>query len=73
MTLDDKKKWMYYQDPVTERHMIVILDHEWYATNQNQIEEWMQLNLKKGRDSLIGSVLTFHSQAELNWFALRWV
>jgi hypothetical protein len=65
--------WIPYYDDQHDQHKILILDHEWYVDNQPELEEWMQHNLHHGRDSLLGYVITFASQSELNWFLLRWL
>jgi hypothetical protein len=72
MTLKDPEPWMVIPQADDQPPRIIIRDIEWYISNQAELDEWMQLNLKQGHDSLVGVVLTFSDPTELAWFALRW-
>jgi len=72
MTLTDPEHWLVVPQDDDQPPRIIILDIEWYTSNQAELDEWMQNNLKYGRDSLVGVVLTFSDPAELAWFALKW-
>ena len=65
-------KWVYYYNEPQDQHRVMILDYEWYAAHDVEIENWMQENLRRGRDSLLGMVLTFDSEAEMLLWSLRW-
>jgi hypothetical protein len=72
MTLKDQERWLELPQDDDQPPRIIILDIEWYISNQAELDGWMQNNLKRGHDSLVGAVLTFNDPAELAWFSLKW-
>lgn len=51
-------------------HLLLIADHDWYTTNENEIKAWaVNTNIEL---SLNGMVLEFKNKEDKMMFMLRW-
>jgi hypothetical protein len=66
-----QSRFIYYHT-AADQHIAIVIDFEWYVANQPEIEAWMQENLVRGRDTLLGMILTFDNEAEATTFLLKW-
>lgn len=57
--------------PLHGTPMLFVADYKWWVENQEEIESWMDQNLRLGREHLQGMVITFDTNDDRALFMLR--
>ena len=65
--------WIAHRDTEKERYHVIIINDTWYLENQTKLDLWMQQNLSRGHDALLGMVLTFANDKEMMLWDLYWI
>lgn len=57
--------------PLHGTPMLFVADYKWWIANQEEIETWMDQNLRLGKEHLQGMVITFDTNNDRALFMLR--
>jgi hypothetical protein len=52
--------------------MLIIEDYVWWVQNDQEVTEWMDANLPRGREHQQGMIINFDNNEQRSWFLLRW-
>jgi len=67
-----KNRFIPGYSPLSRQVMLIIEDYAWWVQNDQEITEWMDANLPRGREHQQGMIINFDNNEQRSWFLLRW-
>ena len=51
---------------------LIITDYQWWTDNESAINEWMSINLPRGVEHRMGTMINFETEQDRLSFLMRW-